>query len=319
MNEERASVAILEPDPLYRGVFERIFFSSQYTVRYLDTAVRPPLILPSDQILLMDINQGDQTAFDLLVGIREQHTTIPVIVFCDEDIGESLDHLASFERVNVMDRLFTREELLFFIDKLLHAEHVFGLKHYLKRGSTVREFPLRATSEVRDLIEASLAMASEWGFDFDYDFKIDLVLHELFLNAIYHAYGYEEEKKQGIPVTLPSDESIRIEVGHDENRFGIAITDFKGNLSRARILDSLRILEQQKSVERLLAEGRSISDIFRQHGRGIDIVRKNSGEYYFAIERGKRTQVVIIFDKHFERDDQHSSIKVIEFGDHASQ
>ena len=315
MTMGRACVAILEPDPLYRGVFERIFFSSGHEVRYLDAGVLPPEILPSDGVLLMDMAQGECTAFDLLGAIRIQHPMLPVVLFCDEDIGAWLDDLANYERVNVLARPFTREELLFFIDKLLHPDHAFGLVHYLKSDALVRVFALRSTAEVRGLIDTTLALASEWGFDFDYDFKIDLVLHELFLNAIYHAHGYESEKKQGVPVSLPEKETVQIEVGHDENRFGVTITDFCGNLTRSRILESLRTLEQQKSVERLLAEGRSISDIFRQHGRGIDIVRKNSGEYYFVIERGRRTQVVIIFDKHFEKDDQNASIKVIEVGD----
>ncbi|HOG63848.1 MAG TPA: hypothetical protein PLM00_00090 [Spirochaetota bacterium] len=315
MSTDRAGIAILEPDPLYRGVFERIFFSSGYEVRYLETGGGLPVVEPHDAVLLMDMVQGEKTAFDLLSGIRAEHPLIPVVVFCDEDIGGYLDRLAEYERVNVLARPFTREELLFFMDKLLYQDHAFGLEHYLKAGAVVQRFILKSTTEVRERIEETLGLASEWGFDFDYDFKIDLVLHELFLNAIYHAHGYEDEKKQGVPVTLPDAVRVEVEVGHDENRFGVTITDFCGNLTRSRILESLRTLEQQKSVERLLAEGRSISDIFRQHGRGIDIVRKNSGEYYFVIERGRRTQVVIIFDKHFEKDDQNASIKVLEVGE----
>ena len=107
---------------------------------------------------------------------------------------------------------------------------------------------------------------------------------------------------------------MEIEVGHDENRFGIAITDFKGNLSRKRILEALESLEKQHRADLLFDQKDSlnISDVFKQHGRGIDIVRKNSGEYYFVIEKGRRTQAIIVFDKLFEKDDEFTSIKIIE-------
>jgi hypothetical protein len=47
-------------------------------------------------------------------------------------------------------------------------------------------------------------------------------------------------------------------------------------------------------------------------GRGIDLLRKLSGEYYFNIRRKYMTEIVVIFDIHFQKDDPRSSLNIFE-------
>ncbi|TFH41415.1 MAG: hypothetical protein E4G96_05550 [Chrysiogenales bacterium] len=49
-------------------------------------------------------------------------------------------------------------------------------------------------------------------------------------------------------------------------------------------------------------------------GRGIDLVRKLAGEYYFIIDNNVRTEILILFDMRYENDASitHSSLKIIE-------
>ena len=308
-------ILCIEPDDIYRSVFSKILSAGPYELVFKSTSPEQGCLPEINaDILFCSLEIPGCDAFEIYNKIRSKHPELPVIFFTNENINRYLDEFSRTENTNVMAKPFTREELLFFLDKLIHNHRAFGLKNYLKQGSTVKTFFLQESREVRTRITDIFTLAKKWGFEFHYDFKIDLVIHELLVNALYHAYGYEDEKKNGTLISLPEGEVVEVEVGHDENRFGITITDFRGNLTRDRILNALKALENQHRADLLFdsGEGISISEVFKQHGRGIDIVRKNSGEYYFVIEKGQRTQAIIIFDKNFEKDDEFTSIKIIE-------
>jgi len=309
------TILCIEPDEIYCSVFSKILSAGPYELHFQQINDQSDGFQEVEEdILFCSLEIHGCDVFALYKKIREKQPQLPIIFFTNENINHYLEDFSQTEGTNVMVKPFTREELLFFLDKLVHKNRAFGLKNYLKQGSTVKTFFLQETVEIRETITNMFILAKKWGFEFDYDFKIDLIVHELLINALYHAYGYEEEKKQGILISLPDGEVVEVEVGHDENRFGVSITDFKGNLSRARILEALRALEKQHCADLFFDQRSDVSimDIFRQHGRGIDIVRRNSGEYYFIIEKEKRTQAIIIFDKNFEKDDEYTSIRIIE-------
>jgi len=314
MNEKN-SILCIEPDEIYRAVFKKIIQNSPFSIRFAKINPKEECHLSiKEDILFCSLEIPGCNTFQLYQQIRKNNTDMPIVFFTNENINLYLDEFSQTEGCNVIAKPFTREELLFFLEKLAHKNRACGLKNYRKQKSTVKTFFLTESTEIRDSIQDIFSLAKKWGFEFHYDFKIDLVIHELLVNALYHAYGFETEKKQGACISLPSGECIEIEVGHDENRFGIAITDYKGNLSRKRILDALQSLEKQHRADLLFdtTTDLQITEVFKQHGRGIDIVRKNSGEYYFIIEKKKRTQAIIIFDKLFEKDDEYTSIKIIE-------
>lgn len=307
------SILIIEPDPIYRQVFGKIFADSRYRLRFAElNRLEEECRNCQEDLLFASLELPGKSIFSYYPLIRQHRTDLPLLLFTNEDMNEYLEDLINTEQTNVLTKPFTREELLFFLDKLLNKQRAFGLKNYLKPGSTVKTFFINRSGQVRDTVQKLLEIGQGWGFNFDYDFKIDLVLHELLINALYHAYGYEDEKVQGRQIVLPEGEEVEVEVGHDENRFGVTITDYCGTLTRDRILHSLQRLQAENAADELLAEGARISEVFKQHGRGIDIVRKNSGEYYFVIDRNNRTQAVIIFDKNFEKDDEFTSLKILE-------
>lgn len=311
--EQKTSIFCIEPDAIYRAVLSKMFAGQPYQIRFAEEEdLEGQCAGFNEQLLFVSIELPGSSAFNLYPLIRRHRPDVPIVFFTNDNVNRYLKDLMNTEQTNVLAKPFTREEMLFLLDKLVHRDRAFGLKHYLKPGATVKTFFLKDSAEVRPHVDTLLDHAARWGFQFSYDFKIDLVIHELLINALYHAHGYEEEKKKGVPIVLPGDTRVEVEVGHDENRFGITITDFRGNLSRTRILQSLQALNRQQRAGELLEQGAEVGDIFKQHGRGIDIVRKNSGEYYFVIEKGKRTAVVIIFDKIFEKDDEYTSIKIIE-------
>lgn len=305
----RVRLLCVEPDDLYRRVLQKMLADGPYELRFSDLADLPAECASfEEEILLMAMDlPGGVSAFDLYPAVRAHRPTVPIVFLTEDSADDELVRLMETEATNVLAKPFTGEEVRFLLDKLVSPHRAFGLKNWLKPGAVVKTFFLNDATIVREHVATILGLADEWGFAFDYDFKIDIVLHELMFNALYHAHGFGAEKVSGKPIVLEQGDYVEIEVGHDENRFGVAITDYRGGLTRRRILESLHRLETQQ--QQAAAE---VPGAFQQHGRGIDIVRKSAGEYYFVIERGRRTQAVIIFDKEFEKDDNASSIRIIE-------
>jgi len=64
--------------------------------------------------------------------------------------------------------------------------------------------------------------------------------------------------------------------------------------------------------------GDDISQVLLDRGRGLDLIRQLSGEYYFIIDPGVSTEVIIIYDRYYEKDDAVGSLKIFDLSYHLS-
>jgi hypothetical protein len=95
------------------------------------------------------------------------------------------------------------------------------------------------------------------------------------------------------------------------------VRDYMGTLTPQIIVDALRqTIEQQRLIERAAETGEDISEIILDRGRGIDLIRQLSGEYYFVIDPGNSTEVIIIYDRYYEKDDAVGSLKIFDLSYH---
>jgi hypothetical protein len=135
------------------------------------------------------------------------------------------------------------------------------------------------------------------------------------INAVYHSHGFTREKEQRIPVFLPEGTSVDLFFGYSKDKFGISINDYCGKLTKMRILDSInKVIEQNQLILEAVETGEDITDFISETGRGIDLVRKLTGEYCFIIQENVRTEIILIFDKHYTNDhsEHYTSLKIIE-------
>ena len=134
---------------------------------------------------------------------------------------------------------------------------------------------------------------------------------------MYHAHGYTKEKKERIAIELPDPYEVEVSYGASESAFGIAVRDDMGTLTPEIILEALRqTIEQQQLILRAAETGEDISQIVLDRGRGIDLIRQLSGEYYFIIDPGNSTEVIIIYDRYYEKDDSVGSLKIFDLSYH---
>lgn len=183
-------------------------------------------------------------------------------------------------------------EVRHFIEMVEDARNGFGLIGYL--GDTVEMYSvaIRTIPEKHAAIERAVNHFATCGFNVHELYDVRLTLEELANNALFHAFqtetGAEKYSIRGF-TQLEDGESVRIEYGSDGLVAGFSVTDNAGTLATRTILNKL---ERQLNREGLYDES----------GRGIYLTRMLSSQYVINIERGKRTQSVVLFDERRKSD-----------------
>lgn len=292
------------------------------TVNELNESINEKIkeIIEKEQVSLVIMDKADALAnHDSLLKYVRDTKKIPIIITTDENIDTDFSEIINHKLNLILSKPVKSQELLNVMNRLIYpdAKTWFGLENYLNGASKIFRVSLKRSTQIREAIKTILNKVTEWGFDFKMTFEMDLVWQEMITNAIYHSHGYSEFKKRRIPIELPSPHEVIIRFGHNEHQFGISVRDFQGTLSVEKILGSLNLaINQQKLLERSLETGEDITDEILDRNRGLDIMRRLTGEYYFIIEKGKSTEIIIIYDHNYEKDDPYSSIKIFTLDDY---
>jgi two-component sensor histidine kinase len=174
---------------------------------------------------------------------------------------------------------------------------------------------ITGSAQINPAVSAVIGEIKKWGFVIKNDIVLNLILNEMIINAVYHSHGLSEEKKQRVPVTLGEGEFVDVFFAHSAEQYGIAVNDYKGKLSKTTVLDAInRVIIQNTMISKAAEDNDDVSELVSETGRGIDLVRKLAGEYYFIIKKDIRTEIIIIFDTKYENDATmtYSSLKIIE-------
>jgi hypothetical protein len=193
----------------------------------------------------------------------------------------------------------------------------FGIHNYIADLRKLRRIKLKRSTQIRTCIKTILNEMHAWGFNFSHETEMDLVWQEILINAVYHAHGYTNEKKERVAIELPHPYEVDVTYGASEAAFGVAVRDSMGTLTPSTIIEALRqTIEQQKMIEKAAQTGEDISHLVLDRGRGLDLIRQLSGEYYFIIDPGVSTEVIIIYDRYYEKDDAVGSLKIFDLSYH---
>ena len=168
---------------------------------------------------------------------------------------------------------------------------------------------VKKSAQINRAIELIIEQITQWNFNIPSRATLGLMLNEMVINAVYHSHGLTLEKLDRIPVKLPDDKFVDIQFCYNDDSFAISITDSNGNLSKDKILESINnVIKQNMLIEESYTTGEDISEFISESGRGLDLVRKLSGEYYFIIKKNFRTEIILIFknsDKPVESKHHH--------------
>ena len=311
-----AKIVVFEPDGIYRTIIESILLKNAYKPYFVDTAAECKVVVDEirPDIIILDIKAAKPHDFRILSDLKVL-SKAPVLLTTDENVDEYINALNSKNITIVLPKPLKGAELARVLSNLLTVDSRvwFGIHNYLPDMRKLRKVRLKRSSQVRTCIKTILNEMHAWGFNFSHETEMDLVWQEILINAVYHAHGYTKEKKERIAIELPDPYEVEVSYGASESAFGIAVRDDMGTLTPEIILEALRqTIEQQQLIVRAAETGEDISQIGLDRGRGIDLIRQLSGEYYFIIDPGNSTEVIIIYDRSYEKDDSVGSLKIFD-------
>lgn len=313
-------IVVFETDGIYRTLIENILVKNGHKPYFVDTSAECKVVTDEirPDVIILDIKAAKPHDFRILSELKVL-SRAPILLTTDENVDDYLPALNSKNVTIVLPKPLKGAELARVIENLLTVDSRvwFGIHNYMRDLRKLRRIKLKRSTQVRTCIKTILSEMRAWGFNFSHETEMDLVWQEILINAMYHAHGYTEEKKERLAIQLPDPYIVDVTYGASEGAFGIAVRDYMGTLTPEIIVDALRqTVEQQRLIERAAETGEDISEIVLDRGRGIDLIRQLSGEYYFVIDPGNSTEVIIIYDRYYEKDDSVGSLKIFDLSYH---
>ena len=300
----------------YRIQLEKLLISNGYDVISSDSAFDAMGKLKTFDLDLVvsQVELPGDNAFDLYNYLTSHYTFIPAIMITHSNIDTFFDRIFNEGIGNVLPAPVDENEFLNLADKLIKKNNIFGLSNYMSDILETQRIRVTSSGQIQKAINMVLNKIEEWGFHIYNRMVVMLVLNEMTINALYHSHGYTKEKEARQPVTLREGEYVDIYIARNRDSYGIAINDYKGKLTKQRILESIHnMIEQEQLILRAAETGEDISELISETGRGIDLVRKLTGEYYFIIKKDERTEIILLFTPRDQGEQPPlSSLKIIE-------
>jgi len=315
-------IVVFEPDGIYRTIVENILLKNNYKPYFVENSAECKVVVDEvrPEIIIVDIKAAKPHDFRLLADLKVL-SKAPVVLTTDENVDDYMTALNSKNITIVLPKPIKSAELARVLENLLSvdARVWFGIHNYIPDLRKLRKIELKRSTQVRTCIKTILTEMRAWGFNFSQETEMDLVWQEILINAVYHAHGYTQQKKDRVAIELPDPYKVEVSYGASEHAFGIAVRDNMGTLTPRIIIEALnQTIEQQRMIMKAAETGDDISQVLLDRGRGLDLIRQLSGEYYFIIDPGISTEVIIIYDRYYEKDDAVGSLKIFDLSYHLS-
>lgn len=300
----------------YKAEIANFFKDSGYNVEMSESAfdAMARLKISNFDLIISDVELPGDNAFDLYNYINTHYPYIPTIMITENHFDSFFDRIFHEGIGNVLNIPIDKEEILNLAEKLITRKNIFGLNNYMNDIEEIKKIKITSSGKIQESINKIQDQIEDWGFKIKNRVILNLVLNEMIINAVYHSHGYTAEKEERLHVDLKADEYVDVFFARNEYSYGISINDYMGKLTKMQILDSLHTaIKQTQLILKAAETGEEITDEITETGRGLDMLRKIAGDYYFIIDKDERTEIIILFyDQSFGSKDKSSSLKIIE-------
>lgn len=313
MDKPQKNIMIVDPSEYAQTIAGQL---SEYRPVIFKTAYDAILALNSKRfdLVISEVTLPGDNSFELYYYIHKNLPYLPVIMITDDDIDSLFHEILQNGIGNVLKKPVSAKEFSNLVNKLLGLSPVFGIRNYLNGINTLKKIRINNSEQINPTIRKMTGIIKDWGFMIQNMMLMHLILNEIMINSLYHAHGFTRQKLKRLPVTLKEGDFIDIYFGNNGEEYALSVTDYKGTLSSQIILSSIyNVINQRRIIEQAAVSGDVSGLQLSESGRGIELVRKLAKEYYFIIEKGKRTETILIFDNSHEYEQESSaSVKIIE-------
>ncbi|MBN1409928.1 MAG: response regulator [Spirochaetales bacterium] len=310
------SILVIDDSQLVRQVISRYLEDAGANVLTAEHGAEALEICKQHKIdiLLIDINMPVMDGFELLDQLASISLKIPSIMITHTDIDSHIEQAIAKDVGNILSKPINKGELISLCQKIVTGRNIFGLKNYMDETAEFICRELNDSNSIHPMIEEVVAFGLEKGMLKSNSTFLSIIIDEVLSNAIYHAHGFTEQKLESKPVMLNADDKVDVCYGCGENVLGISVTDYKGKLTKKKILGAFKeVVDQKKLIEKAEQTGFDITARITRSGRGLQMIRLMSNRYYFNIQPDRMTEVIILFDlKDNKPKTGYSSIKINE-------
>ena len=234
-------------------------------------------------LVISDINMPGISGPQLLREVKRRYPGTKTALITAYNIDEYIKTAKDYLITNIIPKTvpFNFAELDSIIYGLLTGD-IFGLsRHLLQDGRMVDRICIKSTKDARVAREH---ITDIFNRKFGSSGDMKLILDEIITNAMYHAPVRDdgaEKYQEFTEIELEPEEYVHIEYGYDIEKYGVAVNDYLGRLTKETVLFKI---ERQITGEGLLDDS----------GRGIHMSRLFADRMVINIDPNKRTEVVLI-------------------------
>jgi len=172
--------------------------------------------------------------------------------------------------------------------KLLSGD-LFGLEKYLAWGVKIDERSIATYENKREALAAVTSCAREAGARRPLIARIESVVDELLMNAMYDAPAARTGERPDPTCETPSETRALLRWASDGRYFAVSVQDDFGELHKEAILDHLARARAERGRPRS-------GDDVGGAGLGLYFILSSVTRFIANIEPGRRTEVVCLFD-----------------------
>jgi DNA-binding NarL/FixJ family response regulator len=281
---EKKKILIVDDEKLIRDMISdhlELKYQAE-TAENAEKALKIPHLASFD-LVISDINMPGMPGYELLKHIKEKFPKTKVVLITAYDVDDYIRMAKEHGICNIISKTvpFNFKELDAVVDGLLSGD-IFGLERYMaKNFQKLKEYSIKSSADAKevreDILKLFLGYVENTG-------ELRLVLDEIVTNALYHSPKDSEGRekyKEFSNIQLAENEFINITCAIDDEKYGVAIADNQGTLSKNTVL--------YKIDRHIRGEG-----VLDDSGRGIFMSRIFADRLLVNIDPGKRTEMIIL-------------------------
>lgn len=278
------TVLVVDDEAIIRGMLE-IELEASYVVYSAENAVQAFEVLaerPVD-LVISDINMPGMKGYELLRKVKELHPKVKTALITAYNIDDYIRMAKANDITNIIPKStpFNFDEFNSIVYNLV-TEEIFGLERYLLPDyEVVGEYDIADSSQISRVEEETLELIA--GFHEPQPF-VQILLEELITNAVYHApvdHSGREKYRKHSDVRLEESETVHLIVGKDSEKYGVAVIDTSGKLTKEQVL--------YRMDRHIHGEG-----LLDEDGRGLHMSRMYSDRLIINIKKDVKTEVIFL-------------------------
>ena len=292
LDKKIGTVLLVDDDPIIRGMLQ-IELEERYVTYTAESAERALEVAGNHSIdlIISDINMPGTSGYELLAQVRLKNPRTKTALITGYDVDNYIRLAKQHNISNIIPKStpFNFDEFNAVVQNLV-TEQIFGLSRYMLPDMVlVQTFKVLGSADIRPVQDSILREISRFHVP---DVQVRVLLEELITNAIYHAPVDKDGNKKYeklSPVVLEAAERVEISVAHDNEKYGVAVLDSSGKLTKDRVLYAID--------RHICGEG-----LLDENGRGLHISRIYADRLIVNIDRNKKTEVIFMnyFDEKYK-------------------